>query len=627
MAARGAAHFPPVASGAAYAAAVADTDAAAAALRAAATATATASPAAGNVTAAVAAVSVACGRLHCATASLLGSGGGGGACLCSSAAPGPALPALRGGLACVRLLRTACALGPAPAAAVLENGGLAAALSLLDFLGRDRALRGSGDGDGDEGGDGGGESGSWTRCVWMQAARHYDQSTRPTPRTRERARFVPRSVSHLLSRLLTSPAPYRSVSRAAAKASWQLAHNACNHGDGGSCARVTVWQWLSARSCGAARAAPFGSVLDLPPALAQWCSDDASTAAVIGWLAARLASDRTVSHALAHEAGDLLGALLRLAAPVPGQRPAADADVDWVVALCQQLAVAGQLPAAWAMLAAVAEEPPLSASSGVGAGASAMAAGAGTVAFPMSLEQLTLLHAVALGVEEATATAAPGQRVLAAADCALFWTELARLVAWLSAAGGDGDDDDGDDRMAAPGAARTGAARRWASAGVAQLARLLADDLGVCEPPSPDAPPSADAALRERVAEGLCTVLAREAVQRRAAAPARADGRPGGGGGKPGSASALGAVDCTRLIALVLGQAHDASAADALARACPAFIAQCLAQSLSMDTSAPLLREWSVLCLRQLMRSAAAAAVVEQLRRDVAGAAPPLEPS
>jgi hypothetical protein len=156
---RGAAHFPPW-SGTEYRAALEDAEAAAASLRAAA---ASSSPAADGIAAVVAAVSLACGRLQCATARLLGVGGvGGGACLCSSAAPGPALPALRGGLACVRLLRTACALGPAPAAAVLEQGGLAAALSLLDYLGRDIALRGGGGGGGEDDGD-------WTRCVHSRA--------------------------------------------------------------------------------------------------------------------------------------------------------------------------------------------------------------------------------------------------------------------------------------------------------------------------------------------------------------------------------------------------------------------------------------------------------------------------
>ena len=54
-----------------------------------------------------------------------------------------------------------------------------------------------------------------------------------------------------------------------------------------------------------------------------------------------------------------------------------------------------------------------------------------------------------------------------------------------------------------------------------------------------------------------------------------------------------------------------------LAAACPPFLGLCLTHSLSLDAAAPLLREWAVLCLRQLMRGAAAAAAVERLRRDI----------
>ena len=120
------------------------------------------------------AVKTACSRLQCASSALRGSrlveavsgeaAAASGSCLCAGASYVATLNALRGGLACVRLLRSACALGPEPADEVVTAGGLASALSLLDFLGCDGELRGTDDND-SENAVCVGDDTDWPRCA------------------------------------------------------------------------------------------------------------------------------------------------------------------------------------------------------------------------------------------------------------------------------------------------------------------------------------------------------------------------------------------------------------------------------------------------------------------------------
>lgn len=349
--------------------------------------------------------------------------------------------------------------------------------------------------------------------------------------------------------------------------------------------------------------------------------------AVAGWLVVRLAeADARVARALADAdaASDLLAALLRLAAPAPGTS-SDDVDVDWAAQLSVVLALSGALGTTWRALAP--KQAPMNA-----------------FGYLLSVEQLALLHALALAAEAPARTpddGRPGSSLLplAPTDAALFWAELARLVASLSAAPVASSLSLPPPQDLSPNAA---ARRAMTSAGVSQLARLLADDLAVDEPAA--RPTTSSAAVRgstgdeedtdaeysrrAHTLEALCALLASEAASVRAAMPRRADGRPGRAAAHA-SAFSLSAVDCTRLVTLALGRAAARSpalgiaAADALATACPAFVTSCLERALVGDASAPTLREWSALCLRTLARAPAASAVIERLRASVAASAAP----
>ena len=164
-----------------FSSALSQTEALAEAVRAAAVQVAGDDAAAPEAPSQRAAIKTASSRLLCAVTALSGprpsesvggaaasagssGGGSGSSCLCSGGSVA-ALPALRGGLACVRLLRAACALGPALAEAAVSGGGLAAALALLDFLGRDGELRGDGEDDEKMEASGCGDSSDWPKCV------------------------------------------------------------------------------------------------------------------------------------------------------------------------------------------------------------------------------------------------------------------------------------------------------------------------------------------------------------------------------------------------------------------------------------------------------------------------------
>lgn len=571
-----------------------------------------------------------------------------------------ALPTLQLALACLRVVRNACACGRDAQSAVAEAGGIGLCGDLLRYLARDALLR----------------------CdLPPELAELTDPELRPAP------------SSH------GDSAGWVQTSKLATKASWQVLSNIAA-ADFDEKTLACSWQLF--------QPAPSGDSKRLAPAVSEaivaWCRADSTLLPVIGWLLHLLVTKSNGTDAAsmggpARRLRDLssnaalLQCLCRLSggASSGAAGEASSSDVEWLIGIIAAFRRAGLFHAAYVACRAASSSP------------SSLSPSASR--FPVSFEQLVLLRALVAHLEddEAESAKARSRGELAPAgassalhpgDAAALLNELVAICRFLTppprtgtgggdpAAGGAGADTAlrGSGSSSAASAPEEGAdaiAKEWCRRAVSLLCGVLADHLAAATAAAADgvvpsmgdvplsvssagasdgsvdaaaggagvlratAPDSALAASSGPLVSPASSAISTGSPTREASialahvlaahhAPVHrapdAGGPAGGAGagapagtsfggkrarsqaasGAPGDFSAdapggglSGLTDGFRLLALAL--TADPDAAESLAERCPGLVPLSLYHSQKMEAERPTLREWAVLCLRFLL--------------------------